>query len=138
MKLSQKAEYALRAMLELARQYAKPHPLRSGDIAKNQQIPEKFLELILVELRRAGLLVSQRGSEGGHRLTRSPQEISVGEIWRVIDGEPFERTEKIGSDPFGFVFELADNAVSEVVDNVTLDDIRLRSESKQSVPDFNI
>jgi len=138
MKLSQKTEYALRAMLELARQYAQGQPVRSADIAKHQRIPEKFLELILVELRRAGLLSSQRGPVGGHRLARAPERIAVGEIWRAIDGVPFERTGMGANDPFAFIWQEVDGAVGEIVDNVTLDDVRLRSESKQSVPDFSI
>lgn len=138
MKLSQKAEYALRAMLELARQYSQHQPVRSADIAKHQKIPEKFLELILVELRRAGLLSSQRGPVGGHKLARAPQSIYVGEIWRAIDGAPFERTGKGSTDPFAYIWQQVEGAVSEIVDSVTLDDVRLRSESRQSIPDFNI
>lgn len=138
MKLSQKAEYALRAMLELARQPVKPAPVRSADIARNQDIPEKFLELILVELRRAGLLSSVRGPVGGHKLARPATRISVGEILRAIDGAPFERNGDRSGDPFSYVWAQVDEAVGEIVDNVSLDDVRLRSESRQTIPDFNI
>jgi Rrf2 family protein len=138
MKLSQKSEYALRAMLELARQFSPEHPVRSADIARNQQIPEKFLELILVELRRAGLVSSQRGPVGGHRLARMPQGIYIGEIWRAIDGAPFERAGLGAGDPFAYVWHQVESAVSEIVDHVTLEDVRLRAETRQSVPDFNI
>ncbi len=138
MKLSQKTEYALRAMLELSRKSGQRQTMRSADIARNQKIPEKFLELILVELRRAGLLSSVRGPEGGHKLARPAQKISVGEIWRAIDGAPLERNSGRGGDPFGFIWEQVDEAVSEIVDHISLDEVRLRAESRQSIPDFNI
>jgi len=137
MKVSQKSEYALRAMLELALRVDRAQPVRSADIARNQQIPEKFLELILVELRRAGLIASQRGPVGGHRLARDPAEISVGEVWRVIDGSVLERPLG-GSDPFRGVWDDVNKAVTEVVDQVSLADIRKRAEAKRSVPDYSI
>lgn len=146
MKVSQKTEYALRAMLELARQADRLQPVRSAEIAKKQHIPEKFLELILVELRRGGLVASVRGPIGGHRLARSAERISVGDIWRAIEGAQNdggrlrngEAGEKNSGDPFAPVWAHVDRAVAEVVDAVTLEEIRARSESRQSVPDFNI
>jgi Rrf2 family protein len=141
MRVSQKTEYALRAMLELARQAKQPSPLRSADIARNQRIPEKFLELILVELRRAGLVSSLRGPVGGHRLARDAKRISVGDVWRAIEGIQDEspRSENgSGDSPFGHVWAQVNHAVAEIVDGITLEEIRLRSESGQGVPDFNI
>ncbi len=142
MKVSQKSEYALRAMLELSLRYEKAQPVRSADIASNQQIPEKFLELILVDLRRAGLIVSQRGPVGGHRLARDPERVSVGEGWRAIDGSVLERTgqerPKGGIDPFRAVWEDVNKAVAEVVDQVSLADIRKRAEARRGVPDYTI
>ena len=138
MKLSQKAEYALRAMLELSRQHGKSQPTCAADIARHQKIPEKFLEVILIELRRAGLLASTRGTDGGYRLAREPRKISVGEICRVIDGVPVIRDQAKPEDTFAFVWKMVDDAVSEIVDHVTLDDVRQRSESKHGVPDFSI
>ena len=139
MKVSQKTEYALRAMLELALRYG-GRATRSAGIAKTQRIPEKFLELILVELRRAGLVVSQRGPEGGHRLARPAQDISVGDIWRAIEG-PLGSTGKPVStrpDPFQSVWAAVDKSVANVVDNVSLAEIQQRAEARQNVPDFNI
>jgi Rrf2 family protein len=142
MKVSQKSEYALRAMLELALRADRAQPVRSADIARNQQIPEKFLELILVELRRAGLIVSQRGPVGGHRLARDPKDVSVGEVWRVIDGSVLERSgqdsPRNGADPFRSVWDDVNSAVAQVVDQVSLADIRKRAEARRSVPDYSI
>jgi Rrf2 family protein len=139
MKVSQKAEYALRAMLELALRAPSQQPVRSADIAQSQQIPEKFLEVILVELRRAGLVLSQRGPVGGHRLSRDAGTISVGEIWRTIDGEGRENgTARSAHDPFDPVWSDVDRAVRSVVDTVTLADIRTRAEARRMAPDFSI
>jgi Rrf2 family protein len=137
LKVSQKAEYALRAMLELALRHSLAQPVRSAEIAQSQGIPEKFLELILVDLRRAGLISSQRGPVGGHRLAREPHAITVGEIWRTIDGSG-ERSGGKKPDPFRVVWDEVDRAVSNVVDNTTLEDVRRKAEQRQNVPDFSI
>lgn len=142
MRVSQKAEYAMRAMLELALHAGENQASRSADIARSQSIPEKFLELILVDLRRAGLIASQRGPVGGHRLARDPSAISVGQIWRAIDGAANERSVPAGRsrerDPFRAVWEDVDKAISGVVDRVSLAEIRKRAEAKRSVPDYSI
>ena len=83
--LSQKAKYALRALLVLA---ARPgdEPVHVADIAETEHISRKFLEATLLELRKHGVLVSQRGQHGGYRLARPAGEISFGEVIRIIDG----------------------------------------------------
>ena len=83
--LSQKARYALRAMLALAS--GAPHaPRLTGDIATTAAVPKRFLEQILLDLKRAGLLRSTRGRSGGYALARPAGEIHFAEIVRVIDG----------------------------------------------------
>lgn len=140
MRISQKSEYALRAMLDLAFAFKDPQSRRSADIARNQHIPEKFLELILVELRRAGLILSQRGPVGGHRLVRSPEEISVGAIWRAIDGGLAAHVSKTNGreDPFLGVWKEVDRAIAKVVDHISLADMCERSQNRKSTPDYNI
>ena len=83
--LSQKAKYALRALIMLAEQ---PHDdlVLIGDIAESENIPRKFLEAILVELRNHGLLFAKRGKGGGYRLARPASLITFGEVIRIIDG----------------------------------------------------
>ncbi len=83
--LSKKAKYALVATLRLAR-HVGDGPISIGDLAAEDGIPRKFLELILLELKNRGILHSQKGKAGGYSLGRSPAEISVGEIVRVIEG----------------------------------------------------
>lgn len=83
--ISQKAQYALRALIELAK--AEPGEARQiGEIADAQGIPKKFLEQILLDLKHHGILVSRRGKAGGYLLLRPADNISFGEILRIVDG----------------------------------------------------
>ena len=84
MRVSAKVDYGLRAMVELAA--APPGFVTSSELATAQEIPPKFLENILLQLRHAGLITSQRGAEGGHRLARAPEEISVADVIRALEG----------------------------------------------------
>jgi Rrf2 family protein len=84
MRVSAKVDYALRAMVELAA--APPGLMTAEQIASAQQIPPKFLESILAQLRSAGLVASQRGAEGGYQLGRPAAEISIAEVIRVLEG----------------------------------------------------
>ncbi len=85
MKLSKKGEYALRALSCLVRRRDEgPVPIR--EIAEEEQIPKKFLEQILLELRKAGLLESTRGPSGGYRLLKAPQSVSLARVVRLMDG----------------------------------------------------
>jgi Rrf2 family transcriptional regulator, cysteine metabolism repressor len=85
MKISQKGLYALKAMTMLARRY-NDGAIRIRDIAYEETLPEKFLELILLELKNARMVESVRGAKGGYRLRRPPSEIYLAEIIRLIDG----------------------------------------------------
>jgi Rrf2 family protein len=82
--ISQKAKYALRALIALAQ--AKTGSMTIPQIAATQKIPRKFLEQILLELKRDGILASRRGKLGGYALSRSAQEITFGQVLRMIDG----------------------------------------------------
>ena len=83
--LSQRAKYALKAMIALASDRG-PQPLSVTDIAKRANVPRAFLEQILSDLKRRNLLISTRGARGGFRLARLPQDISFADIIRHIDG----------------------------------------------------
>ncbi len=85
MKISHKGLYALEGMINLAKHYP-GRPTKIRDIASSESIPKKFLEGILVELKRARLVDSLRGAKGGYRLRRVPAKIFLGEIIRTIDG----------------------------------------------------
>jgi Rrf2 family cysteine metabolism transcriptional repressor len=85
LRISHKGEYALRAMTYLALNYKKP-PVHIHEISEREKIPEKFLEQILLQLKRARLLDSKRGVRGGYLLLKPPKKISLAQIIRIIDG----------------------------------------------------
>jgi len=84
MRVSAKVDYALRALLELAA--AGDGPVKGEKLATAQEIPPKFLENILTELRRAEIVATQRGAEGGYRLARPADEITVADVIRALEG----------------------------------------------------
>ena len=98
MKISQKGLYALQAMMMLARHYNQG-AIRIRDIAYEEELPEKFLELILLELKNARMVESVRGAKGGYQLRRAPADIRLSEIIRLIDGPlaPFADAEQLRS-----------------------------------------
>jgi Rrf2 family cysteine metabolism transcriptional repressor len=83
--VSQKCQYAIRAMFELAKRHGQG-PVKISDIAEAQAIPLRFLEVILNQLRRAGFVQSKRGAEGGYLMTRQPDQVMVGEIVQFVEG----------------------------------------------------
>jgi Rrf2 family protein len=82
--LSMKAKYAIKALMILAKEHGKTVQTRL--LAEESSIPLKFLEAIMVELKSHGLVNSKRGSAGGHTLAKSPEDITIGDIMRIIDG----------------------------------------------------
>ena len=81
--ITQRARYAFRAIVALSRA---GHSMRIADIAETQRIPRKFLEHILLDLKRGGILASRRGKLGSYDLLLKPDQITFGRIWRLIDG----------------------------------------------------
>jgi Rrf2 family protein len=96
MKISQKGLYALQAMMMLARRYHQG-AIKIREIAYEENLPEKFLELILLELKNARMVESVRGAKGGYQLRRDPSDIQLSEIMRLIDGPlaPFGDAEQL-------------------------------------------
>ena len=87
MKVSTRVHYGLRAMTELARSFGDQRLLSLSEIARNEDLPLAYLEQLVGELRRAGLVEGTRGVHGGYRLSRGPAQITVGDIYRVLEGE---------------------------------------------------
>lgn len=83
--LSRKAKYAIKALLGLAEQRG-DGPVRIVDLARQQSLPRKFLELILLELRNTGMVQSRKGKGGGYLLARAPERIMLGQVVRMFDG----------------------------------------------------
>jgi Rrf2 family protein len=128
--ITARTEYALRAMLALAA--AEPANVSAAAIAATQHIPSTFLQTIMGELRRANLVRSQRGTDGGYRLARPAAQISVGEVMRVVDGTVADVASIVaeqGTDDgtvgtqLRQVWLAAGTAILGVVDRVTLADI---------------
>ena len=87
MKVSHKTEYACLAMIELAAHYGSGEPVRIRAIADEHGIPSRFLVQILLQLKGAGFVTSTRGASGGYQLVKPPEEISLGEVMAVIEGQ---------------------------------------------------
>ena len=85
MRVSAKSDYALRALIELAGR-ADGAAVSAEEIGRRQDIPHGFLQAILADLRRAGLVISQRGQSGGWRMARDPGEVTVADVIRAVDG----------------------------------------------------
>ena len=85
MRVSAKSDYALRALIEIAGRTAAT-PVSAEELGRLQEIPHGFLQAILADLRRAGIVVSQRGQSGGWRMSRDPDTVSVADVIRAVDG----------------------------------------------------
>jgi Rrf2 family protein len=83
--LSKKAKYAINALVHLAKRHGEG-PVRISEIAEVEHIPQKFLEAILLDLRKGGILTSRKGRSGGYSLLRSPEDVNLAEVMRLIDG----------------------------------------------------
>src|SRR6516225_13838 len=132
MKISQKGLYALQAMTMLARRF-NDGAIRIRDIAYEEELPEKFLELILLELRNARMVESVRGAKGGYRLRRPPSDIPLSAIMRLIDGPlaPFADADHLRSliardvehRALYQVFLDVRDAAARILDNTTVADL---------------
>lgn len=111
MKISVKAEYALQAIFDLATQPA-GEAIRIADIAKRQKIPQKFLELILSNLKQGGFVESRRGADGGYMLARAASQIFVGEVIRHVDGPSDRRTSTAG---FEDMWKRVDDSINNIL-----------------------
>jgi Rrf2 family protein len=132
MKISQKGLYALQAMMMLARRHNQG-AIKIREIAYEEDLPEKFLELILLELKNARMVESVRGAKGGYQLRRDPADIHLSEIMRLIDGPvaPFADAEQlrqlINRDlPHRALYQIfldVRDAAAKILDNTTLADL---------------
>jgi Rrf2 family protein len=129
MKISVKAEYALEAIFDLAVEGG-TEPVRIADIAKRRKIPQKFLELILSNLKQGGFVESRRGADGGYLLAKPAAQISVGEVIRHIDGPVERRSEGGGFEDF---WGRVDQAVSAIVDRTSFQQLADEWQTKQNL-----
>lgn len=129
MHITARGDYAVRASLSLAAAY--PELLSAQTVADGQGMPRKFLEAVLADLRRAGLVRAQRGAEGGYALARPPAQVTVGAVLRAIDGplagvrglRPEETRYGGAAENLPQLWIAVRAAVRDVLDEVTLADV---------------
>ncbi len=141
MRLSKRGEYGLRAMIALAEPAENsdtPQMMQIKEISLREQISTKFLEQILLTLKNAGLLHSKMGVGGGYYLARAASEITLGQIFRVLDGPvaPIKCVSQMAYEPCGcpdedtcglrMVMGDVRNAIADILDNTTLADVKQR------------
>src|SRR5580704_4434928 len=129
MTISVRGEYALQALFDLASQ-PPGTPVKIGDIAKRQKIPQKFLELILAGLKQGGFVESRRGAEGGYRLAKPANEITVGEVLRFVEDN--KQTKRVASNPFHQIWQQVDVAVAAILDHTTFAELARTWQKSQS------
>jgi Rrf2 family transcriptional regulator, cysteine metabolism repressor len=146
MKITYKGDYALKALLDLALHYEKGLST-INDIAKHIDAPVKFLEQVLLDLKKGGFVESKRGNVGGYQLAKDPAEITLGQVIRYIDGplEPIGCVEKGYSNcidlrkcVFKGIWQQVAQATSEIVDNISFADLVNKINPKLSILAYSI
>jgi Rrf2 family protein len=131
LRLSKRTEYGLRAVVQLARLWPRGY-VQSRDLAQQEHLPNKFLEAILLALRRGGFLESKVGSGGGYRLAREPREIRVGDLLRRLEGRLTIGHESGGRRPddrspgevaVRLINDKLTEATDDVLDNMSLEQL---------------
>ena len=127
MRVSAKADYALRALIEIT-QHGEGKPISAEELGRLQEIPHGFLQAILADLRRAGVVLSQRGQSGGWRLAKAAEEVTVADVIRAVDGPLVsvhgERPEAVSyndsAEVLQHVWIAARSSLREVCEQVTI------------------
>ena len=141
MKISYKGDYAIKAMLFLSINYGSSL-VSSHDLAEQIDAPMKFLEQVLMELRRGGFVESRRGREGGYMLSRVPSKISIGDVVRYIDGpiepiacvdERYSECKDIDTCVLKELWTRIHRVTADIVDNVTFQELATKVNRKKQV-----
>jgi Rrf2 family cysteine metabolism transcriptional repressor len=135
-----RGEYAIKAMLDLALTDDGQTLQPIQDVARRQGIPQRYLEQVLLALKRAGFLHSRRGSSGGYRLAKAPDQITVGALLRAVEGRPgiggSGRTSRTSSPDAGgdltYLWKAVSEAVDAVVDGTTLEDLKRHATERRA------
>ena len=142
MKITYKGDYALKALFQLALRYGETEGgiMSISDIARSGDMPEKFLEQILLTLRRGSFVKSRRGVKGGFSLARPPRNITVGEVVRFIEGpiapisciegERYRGCRDLSSCIFRDVWKEVKNAISAIIDSLTFEELMARHKKR--------
>ncbi len=137
MNISVRGEYALQAIFDLASQ-PQGEPVKIADIARRQKIPQKFLELILASLKQGGFVESRRGAEGGYRLARPADRITVGEVLKFVENG--KRPRRAPAAAFSDLWRRVDESVSAIVDHTSFAELVRRWQESQTnyIPNWQI
>ena len=143
MKVSTRGEYGVRAMVALAKKYG-DGPMSIAAVARESSVPYAYLEQLIVPLRRAGLVESKRGAQGGYTLTRAPEEMTVGEVYRVMEG-PVAPMDCVSEDMADQTCPLIENcetrpvwlkvrdSIGSTIDSITLADL-IKDDKRKASP----
>ncbi|MDD4526712.1 MAG: Rrf2 family transcriptional regulator [Candidatus Margulisbacteria bacterium] len=147
MKISFKGDYALKALLYLAISYGVKDVIRLQELSGELDIPHKFLETVMSDLLKGGFVKSKRGKNGGYYLDQHPAQIILGDVVRYVDGpiEPIACVDSCYKDckdvdhcALRIIWQKATKAVSDIVDNVTLQDLVEKSRKRKAILDYSI
>lgn len=146
MRITYKGDYALKALLDLALHY-KQGLSTINDVAKRIDAPVKFLEQVLLDLKKGGFVESRRGNVGGYQLAKDPADITLGQVVRFIDGpiEPIACVEKgyshcvdLNKCVFKNIWQEVARATSDIIDNVSFADLAGQISAKQEALVYSI
>jgi Rrf2 family protein len=146
MRITYKGDYALKTILNLALHYGES-PVVINDLAKRADIPTKFLEQILLDLKRGGFVESRRGKIGGYLLARAPSQIRLGEVIEFIDGpvEPIACVDKSYSScndkdkcVFRGIWQQITESTTRIIHNITFEDLAKRCRKSSSALVYQI
>ncbi len=138
--ISKKTTYGLKAVIYLAKK-SDSNPVLITDLAREEGIPKKFLEAILLELRKEGILESKKGKGGGYFLGRLPDEITIGQVIKVLDGPLGESSFSNKTDEdneIKAIMKEVRDAMSNILDRTTLADVIERTRSGKNVLNYMI
>jgi Rrf2 family protein len=146
MKITYKGDYALKTILDLALHYGNG-PVNIHELAERADIPAKFLEQILLDLKQGGFVESRRGKVGGYLLAKPPAKIKIGEVIRFIDGsvEPVACVDKnykgcnqLSCCVFRGIWQRVAEATSKIIDNITFEDLARNAKNINSTLIYQI
>ena len=136
MRISAKGEYAIKAVLDLAL-HRDRELIPIQEIAARESIPQRYLEQVLLSLKRAGILTSKRGSAGGYHLTKAPEDVTVGAVLRAVEGtgapfEPHAGPRNGRADDLAELWRRIGDAVSQVVDQLTFGELAAQAAERRA------
>jgi Rrf2 family protein len=146
MRLTYKGDYSIKIILELAMHHGKG-VMTIQELSQKGDVPIKFLEQVLLDLKRGGFVESKRGKKGGYELAKRPDQIRLGEIVRYIDGptEPiacvsdrYKGCKEADRCVLRGIWQRVDGAISGIIDNITFEDLAQQSQRQRLANDYSI